>query len=180
MKVLPFIISSAVILLTGCSWFQKMEEPKPIFTPPVVTELPPETQTGANTFGCYINGQPWMPYGLNALSVGIADDSLLFINAKRKYSGHYTSLSFEFLNFESSNSLYPLAFNPTEAAVTYSDLSSNSNPKVYTVQTGSEGLLTITRLDTVERIMSGRFHFTATDGAGDTVRITDGRFDSRY
>ena len=27
--------------------------------------LPPATQTGANTFGCLLNGQPWTPRGSN-------------------------------------------------------------------------------------------------------------------
>ena len=28
-------------------------------------QLPPATQTGANTFGCLLNGQPWTPGGSN-------------------------------------------------------------------------------------------------------------------
>ena len=35
---------------------------------PAAEQLPPATQTGANTFGCLLNGQPWMPQGYNGTS----------------------------------------------------------------------------------------------------------------
>ena len=47
-----FIISSA-----ECKKHNLSENP--------VDQLPPETQTGANTFGCLINGQIFLPKGLS-------------------------------------------------------------------------------------------------------------------
>jgi hypothetical protein len=32
------------------------------------SQLPPATQTGAGTFGCLLNGQPWTPSGNNSYS----------------------------------------------------------------------------------------------------------------
>ena len=45
----------ATLLLVGCS----KEEPSPPQDP--LAKLPPETQTGANTFGCIINDQVFYP-----------------------------------------------------------------------------------------------------------------------
>ena len=40
--------------------------------------------------------------------------------------------------------------------------------------------LTITKLDKVNRILSGTFEFAQVKQCYDEVRITDGRFDVRY
>jgi len=51
MKLLLSIIILSTILAVSC----QQEE----IAPP---ELPPITQEGANTFGCLINGEVWLPY----------------------------------------------------------------------------------------------------------------------
>jgi len=33
-------------------------------------QLPPATQTGANTFGCLLNGEAWTPSGNNGYGTG--------------------------------------------------------------------------------------------------------------
>ena len=45
-------------LFTGCSKCNKVIEPD---SP--TAGLPPATQVGAYTFGCMLNGQPWLPVG---------------------------------------------------------------------------------------------------------------------
>lgn len=50
------ILSLAAACLTQCHH----SDPGP--TKPE-DQLPPATQTGAGTFGCLINGQPWTPAG---------------------------------------------------------------------------------------------------------------------
>ncbi|WP_188816386.1 DUF6252 family protein [Hymenobacter cavernae] len=53
--------------------------------------------------------------------------------------------------------------------------------KSYETNAKHRGTLTITRLDSVERIVAGEFRFTPIDPlTGDSVRITRGRFDLRY
>jgi len=42
------------------------------------------------------------------------------------------------------------------------------------------GAFNITKLDTVNNIMSGIFSFTLYDNSGDSVIVTDGRFDLTY
>ena len=43
-----------------------------------------------------------------------------------------------------------------------------------------KGQLLILALDETRRIISGTFSFTAINDQGETVEITDGRFDMRY
>lgn len=56
MKYLLLVIPLALLL--GC----KKTSPAP------ADQLPPATQTGANTFGCLLNGQVWTPQGYNGTS----------------------------------------------------------------------------------------------------------------
>jgi hypothetical protein len=58
----PFLLSFLVSLLivSGC---RKHKTGNPI------DQLPPETQTGANTFGCLVNGQVFKPGGHSSLAV---------------------------------------------------------------------------------------------------------------
>lgn len=42
------------------------------------------------------------------------------------------------------------------------------------------GILNIKNLDTINQTISGTFWFKAINSVGDTVNVTDGRFDVRY
>ena len=44
----------------------------------------------------------------------------------------------------------------------------------------TEGVLTITKFDKSNQIISGKFWFNAKSSGGETVRITEGRFDVKY
>ena len=48
------LLYAALLTLTQCSQCKK-NDPTPL------AQLPPATQTGANTFGCLVNGQVWLP-----------------------------------------------------------------------------------------------------------------------
>ena len=53
------------------------------------------------------------------------------------------------------------------------------NPPYYTNNTLT-GELNITRFDSIKQIVSGSFYFNVLDNTGDTVKITNGRFDMPY
>ena len=55
----PLLLLAALLVLSQC----KKKDPGPAPTPESL--LPPATQTGANTFGCLLNGQPWTPAGFD-------------------------------------------------------------------------------------------------------------------
>ena len=66
-----FIISLFLFLTAACT---KTDDDAPAGP---LDELPPATQTGANTFGCLINGEPWYNRGRTVsqpdLSAGYAE-----------------------------------------------------------------------------------------------------------
>lgn len=50
----------------------------------------------------------------------------------------------------------------------------------YDMGQSDSGFLLITKHDQTQRILSGRFSFTASRSTGEKVNVTDGRFDIRY
>ncbi len=150
-------------------------------------KLPPETTTGAMTFGCKVNGQIFVPkdgrgrpglfvqyvnlgngvgggWYLNipavnweppdVPAVSITTDSL-FVNEGITYQFKYRKKGF------------PGAFY--------------SNGPQYNALDNNSGELRIKKFDSINRIISGTFFFTGTDNSnGQTVNITEGRFDIRY
>ncbi len=78
MKQLLLIIASFVLLSSSC------RKPKPVNP---VDQLPPETQAGANTFGCLIDGKVFIPKG-NPLGGLIKKASYQFLNG-----GYYFGIS---------------------------------------------------------------------------------------
>ena len=54
-------------------------------------QLPPETQTGANTFGCLVNGKVWLPKG-GGLLPGVFSDygngSIILYANNYEYEDH--------------------------------------------------------------------------------------------
>jgi hypothetical protein len=50
----------------------------------------------------------------------------------------------------------------------------------YKTNGAASGFLTITKLDPIMQIVSGTFYFKAINAPGDTVNVTNGRFDMPY
>ncbi len=144
-------------------------------------ELPPITTEGKNTFGCKVNGKVFrnfggnfnvqdldvdyhIPSGLFALTAAQIDDEkgiFNFVNCLATFLEEGTYNFNEGRCFYESHSYCtdefdPLNLDPTQPAI-----------------------LNILRLDNQEFIIAGTFEFTLThpDCPGDTIRITEGRFD---
>lgn len=66
--------------------------------------------------------------------------------------------------------------NTAYASYTYYHDYSLDNYKTNTLT----GKLTITKLDQTKQIISGTFYYNAVSSKGDTVHVTDGRFDMQY
>jgi len=151
-----------------------------------VSNLPPATQVGANTVGCLVNGQVFLPHqeGLNTP-----------VNCYYQFVGgeYYFTMAFsdyrnggiETVNVFTAaielqeNQTYTLdqGFTPVfwGGAEYYLSLSNKHNTN--TIQTGE---LTITRLDLSNSIISGTFWFDAKNTNGDVVQIREGRFDWNF
>jgi len=170
------VIIFSIFILLGC----KKE----------VNELPAATQTGANTFGARVNGELWTPQGFGVvptapiLEASYSGNNAILINA-RNFSASPTETEIEiylqnatkpgtyllnqitshFPNHSASYAYYvERRFTPTNEWITNNQYS---------------GKVEVTRLDTVNNIISGTFEFNAINlyNAPQPITVSDGRFD---
>ena len=166
------ILLSMSLLLMTC----KREEP-----------LPLSTQSGQNTFGCLIDGKSYIPDGgrgfmpakpvnggflviYNPVRLGV----YIRTYAKDKqrielYLNDYR-LGQHLLN--SSTRIMPASLDPGDYG-----LYESSGGDAYVTSSKYTGLVTITEADTVSGIVAGNFSFKAANANGQTVVISQGRFD---
>ncbi len=148
------------IFLCSLSNCEKDPDPTP--------QLPPKTQEGKNTFGCLVNGQVWLPKG-GGLLIGLACDysqGTLLINANNGNTDESIKIN--------------LLINDTGMI----EINGEQNQNIYYrkglnyfyADSLSIGYLTITKLDTINKIIAGTFYF---DAVKNTTRyeIREGRFD---
>ena len=146
--------------------------------------LPPATMTGENTFGCLVNGKVWRPYTENlweeAISakhdLGWVDCDQLLVSGKRRYNSDSVSSGVFNQNMK-MNVWCPIL---GENTITFSKRSfiDFNNCGEYYLDTLSPRIMNITRLDSINKIASGNFEFTAINNeCQDTIQITEGRFD---
>jgi len=149
--------------------------------------LPPATQTGANTFGCLINGAAFVPES-GGFVLGAAFKSqytisaqgyVFYIAASNKSAGDIitnVSIATDSLKISEGETLLLSKYaTPRNASGAYA-----YNLTSYQTNANVTGALTITHLDTINLIVSATFHFNAVSKGGDTVKITNGRFDVHY
>ena len=158
--------------------------------------LPCATQTGANTFGCYINGAAWVAgLGPNVFApelhklVACHDED----GTGGEY-GRYFSVSAWQVN-DTINGYINMQIEPVlntgiidYASSKFFEMSGNMSIKKngqlpsnlsFRLDTLFEHNIEITYFDIEKNIISGKFSFTGTS-SNDTVKITDGRFDVVY
>ena len=166
----------ALLLLTQCSKC-KTDDPAPV-APNPVDMLPPATQTGQRTFGCLLNGQPWNlagnPFGGPLLATSYSSNRLAVV-ANRSSTNGFERISFVIRNLYASGA-YPVTDSTRNFAL-YENFTTGCS--TYTSST-PVGTVALTRLDLVNRIVSGTFSFTLEKPGCGRVVVTDGRFDSRF
>ena len=181
MKQLKIITASflALLLFTFSQCKKKTEEPR----------LPPETTTGAMTFGCKVNGKVFVPKDgrgrpglfVQYVNLGTGPRGGWYLNistydysAKKGIHIETDSLLLAegvTYNFKKEKG-YPLIF--------YEEVV-NGTTEIYGKQIYDTGSLYITKHDQINRVLSGTFFFTGTKiSDGQKVNVTDGRFDLRY
>ncbi|WP_035565378.1 hypothetical protein [Hymenobacter sp. IS2118] len=169
-------LAAALLGLSQC----KKKDPSP------EAQLPPATQTGANTIGCLVNGQPWTPVGNDGSSnytvsydpnfrlgtLNIAAYRYANSQAKRQTIGVFSDSLLPGIGRYKLRLLghHGAAFDDFQGNCIYD----RTSPGAY-----CRGELVITRLDRVNGIISGTFAFTLAQPGCDTVRVTNGRFDKR-
>ncbi|WP_426669156.1 DUF6252 family protein [Mucilaginibacter sp. McL0603] len=149
--------------------------------------LPPATQTGANTFGCLVNGFALIPHNrslvtgpLLSCGYGLSEHGYLFgiTGGGKVRSGNFAAVSIQTDSLKiSEGETVPLTkfYVPGYACGSYLE-----NLPTHITNDDARGQLMITHLDTIKQIVSGTFYFNAVNTNGDTVKITNGRFDMHY
>lgn len=143
--------------------------------------LPAPTTDGLNTFGCKINGKVWIANGIRndqGTPAKAIEAEYKQVSATTFYLFIHTTASTKDRvqltlpkGVVGSNVLENRYDEPF--AVYYDD-----NSRLYTTTSQNPGKVIITRLDTVNRIVSGTFEFEGEFIVNkETVRITEGRFD---
>ncbi len=152
------------------------------------TTLPEATQEGKNTMGMKVNGEVWTPYytcGAYSNPCGAVEFSYdqypttpYYINA------HFTkdiNKDFSSLTITSAGAtISTLGDKYDSLNITFTNYSTPNAPWIdYTKSYKPKGNFTITKIDRINKIFSGTFSFTLY-GSGDSVVITDGRFDYKF
>lgn len=178
-----FLLYTALLLLVQCSKC-KDNDPSP------EAQLPPATQTGANTFGCLVNGEPFTPAGRVGLGSNLYfeydptfNGGTFVVQAYRVGDGRKQYVTLTAVPV-SGPGTYSFALPDTVAEAAYFDSQlvrpcndvATDYPDVY-----RKGTLTLTHVDYSTGIIAGTFEvkFVRTGGC-DTVRFTKGRFDVTF
>lgn len=156
-----------------------------------VDELPPLTETGANTFGAKVNGVYWVPARFGILP---ADDLLearfnspgsLLITAKNfSASPKETQFEIQIVGVDGPGTylLNKNVVRPSADGFAYYVRRVLTPEDEWITDPQYTGTVTLTKLDTHNKIVSGTFEFTAGSmmNAGSVLTVTDGRFDLKY
>lgn len=154
-----------------------------------IENLPEPTQTGANTFGCKLNGENWGPLKAGILPTApilearFGGTNAVFINA-RNFSRTPTETEMEiYVANITGPGTYDLNQN-TEvspgqtASYAYYEKRNLNIEDQWITGSAAAGQVVITKFDVTNRIVSGTFQFTANAKYGSAaINVTEGRFD---
>jgi len=176
--IVPYFLITFIIFFTDC----KKSVGDQI-------QLPPITQEGRNTFGCKVNGTVWVPNFkcrpftnpceamnvafLNAFSTSILPIGIA-LNARKEVNN-----SSSYFHFGTKYILSPPKSFITAKGNIYDSLDIqylDDAAGIYNKISGRGGEFEITKLDTINKIISGTFNFSLNNGT-DSVLISEGRFD---
>ena len=178
LKTLLLTASVAMLFTFSQCKKNKTEEPK----------LPPETTTGAMTFGCKINGQIFLPKDGNGrpglyvqyVNLGNVPDGGWHLNIPAYNYSTNKGVSIETDSlFLTEGMTYQFKTTVGTANAFYRENIPNG-VNVYQKLDNDAGSLIVKKHDPIQRILAGTFSFIGTDGSGTKINITEGRFDIRY
>lgn len=161
--------------------------------------LPPETQTGANTFGVTINNKVYIPRDPTGFTYGPSGHGMIFWASpdslewdELEVIDGASAVGFQiFIHIQNLKTIgsgnYPLYTSNFHSNIDGVPLNSiffkiwdnNISNYAYYGSVENEGEINITRNDTLNYITSGNFSgkFVRYDNPNDFIQITNGRFD---
>lgn len=157
-------------------------------------EIPPETQDGENTFGMLVDGVPWQPYNPGLFSPGNKRPSIYYYSSsglivviaqdsERDEVLEFAVDSVEDVGLYEAN---PNLFSAVSDTLNYGCQDStrfeyNWDCKgSFKLNDAVNSMIAITRIDTLEKIVSGTFEMELITDSNDTMRIANGVFDSEF
>lgn len=162
------------VLLTCCN-----NDDHNAITP--IDQLPLITQTGEGTFGCLVNGEPFIDNSgnFNCFYQFVNGEYFFHVTAKDLVHGiDEITIYFDKVQIEEGET-YQLG-NYEEFSVTGILFFENSTQNVNT-NLQAPGTLTIIKLDTENQIVSGLFSFNVIHPiTNNTIIVSEGRFDSFF
>ena len=179
--------------LIAAAWLLACKkDPKPVILPvlPDYTVLPPATQTGANTFGCLVDGEVWVPRVPFGTLTFRAKESTV----KESDGMGFGIITCNLLDLETwvDNHLYitfpSTFFKPTKFCGKIIGLSASlrtTDGTYYENKWGdiSENCVEIINIDSSKNIVSGYFNFNLYKDSinlNNMIVISNGRFDMTY
>ncbi|HLV14723.1 MAG TPA: DUF6252 family protein [Xanthomarina sp.] len=150
-----------------------------------IDQLPPATQTGANTAGCLVNGEAFLPnnQSVQPLVCHYLDGEDFALGVSKKVNNIYYNIYIYIGNTE-------LQVNQTYQLMEYGGDSkfgeyiinheSYPSPNYYSTSSTITGELTITHHDFNNAFLSGTFWFDALNSDGEIIEVREGRFDMHY
>jgi hypothetical protein len=147
-------------------------------------QLPPETTTGANTFGCLVNGKVWLNGGVGfpnySLAISQLSENWLIIIAKNNYGDTISGFGINIKINPIIEKKYSL--DTANCFIYFSKISNNNGGTCIWSKEESSfidaiGFIELTRFDLSNGIVSGRFEVTLYRTECDSIVITQGRFD---
>jgi hypothetical protein len=182
MKKLLILLTITTTFISCC---KKDIMPTPEPTP--LSQLPPATQTGANTFGCLLDGQVFKPGFYNnsyQCFYQLVNGGYYFnVNANYRMGGVLKSIGIntEKLQITEGQTLKLYERLDGNAFATYSIGNSNTGVIEDSETTiTNTGELKITKLDLIKDIVSGTFWFDVKDKNGVVHQVREGRFDMLF
>jgi len=180
-----FIVVVSLLSLLSCKKEQNTQAENEL------AKLPAITQTGANTFGCLVNGNAVVSNNLSCsyeqtaqLASGNYFDFTLIATDSTSASKQTISLYVPGMPQIKDNSSYNL--NAAANAIDrwyadYNDAPTGGVVNDYQTTLGSSsGVISFSKIDTVNKVLSGTFSFVGVDSDNQTVPVTSGRFDVHY
>ncbi len=140
-----------------------------------IDQLPPATQTGANTFGCLINGEPFVVSNTSN-QTAIYQGGVLQIGGSIDNSDMDVNIILRISESISINTIYSL----TNITFNQSLFINNGNGCYYDFANTISGSVTITNFDQTNFIIAGTFNFSTETNECENITITNGRFDLQY
>lgn len=173
-----------LLLISACVCFGSSCKKQPD-TVAEIDKLPPATQTGANTMGALVNGQAFISDDYQCNYIYTNGGYYFLVDGSNKVGYNLIldmNLATTFLPINEGQTLKLEDYNTSgKAAATYAMVNNTTQYPVYKTTSIVSGQMHITKFDQTNQIVSGTFFFNAIRlTTGDTVHVTDGRFDMKY